>query len=120
MLNTPARRRSDAGFTLIELLIVIVILGVLAAIVVFSVKGITSKGELAACKADVETVTTAEEANYAQNGSYDTIANLVANGFLHAAPSSTKYTVSVNATTGAVTTNKDSAGPPVVTCGQLS
>ena len=38
-------RKDEGGFTLIELLIVIVILGVLAAIVVFSVRGITDRGE---------------------------------------------------------------------------
>ncbi len=34
-----AARREDRGFTLIELLIVIIILGILAAVVVFSVRG---------------------------------------------------------------------------------
>ncbi|MFJ9314355.1 type II secretion system protein [Pimelobacter simplex] len=59
-------RRDQRGFTLIELLIVIVILGVLAAIVVFSVRGITDRGKTSACKADVATVQTAVEAYYAK------------------------------------------------------
>lgn len=115
-LSLDSRRRTnDDGFTLIELLIVIVILGILAAIVVFSVKGITDKGTTAACKADVETVTVAEEAYYAgsyggtppvQNGAatatYATIAQLVDAGLLHSAPSSSKYTITANSTTGAV------------------
>src|SRR5688572_9761497 len=54
-------RRQDNGFTLIELLIVIVILGVLAAIVVFSVRGITDTGEEAACEANYKTALTAIE-----------------------------------------------------------
>ena len=41
--------KEDHGFTLIELLMVIVILGVLSAVVVFSVAGINDKGEAAAC-----------------------------------------------------------------------
>jgi len=57
----------DAGFTLIELLIVIVILGILAAIVVLSVAGITDKGKSSACKAQFETSITALEAYYANN-----------------------------------------------------
>ncbi|WGY00243.1 prepilin-type N-terminal cleavage/methylation domain-containing protein [Nocardioides sp. QY071] len=57
-----AARRNDGGFTLIELLIVIIILGVLAAIVVFSVRGITDKGETSACKTSKATVATAYEA----------------------------------------------------------
>ncbi len=42
-----AKRGQDEGFTLIELLVVIVILGVLAAVVVFSVGGITDTGQTA-------------------------------------------------------------------------
>ena len=41
----------DKGFTLVELLIVIVILGILATIVVFAVRGITDKGQKSACAA---------------------------------------------------------------------
>jgi prepilin-type N-terminal cleavage/methylation domain-containing protein len=58
--------RDDAGFTLIELLIVIVILGILAAVVVFSVSGITDKGTASACKSDVSTINTAAESYFAQ------------------------------------------------------
>ena len=47
-------RQDEGGFTLIELLIVIVILGVLAGIVVFSVRGITDRGEASACKTEVD------------------------------------------------------------------
>ena len=49
-----AARENESGFTLIELLIVIVILGVLSGIVVFSVSGITNRGNKAACKATSE------------------------------------------------------------------
>jgi prepilin-type N-terminal cleavage/methylation domain-containing protein len=59
-------RESESGFTLIELLIVIVILGVLSGIVVFSVSGITNRGDAAACKANVKTVQVAQEAYYAK------------------------------------------------------
>jgi prepilin-type N-terminal cleavage/methylation domain-containing protein len=63
-------KRKDEGFTLIELLIVIVILGILAAVVVFAVNGITDRGEKSACKADYETMGVALEAFNAQTGSY--------------------------------------------------
>jgi len=56
------------GFTLIELLIVITVLGVLAAIVIFSLGGITSKSAAAACNADANTVETAVQAYDAETG----------------------------------------------------
>ena len=63
-------RAKESGFTLVELLIVIVILGVLAAIVVFSVRGINNSSTTSACSADVATVNSALEAYYAQNKAY--------------------------------------------------
>jgi prepilin-type N-terminal cleavage/methylation domain-containing protein len=94
-------RRQDSGFTLIELLIVIVILGVLAAIVAFSVRGITDRGETSACKAEVKTVATAEEAYYAKNGSYATLANLNGGGFLR--DGTPVYVASASAANGSLT-----------------
>jgi prepilin-type N-terminal cleavage/methylation domain-containing protein len=60
----------EQGFTLIELLVVIAILGILAAVVVFAVGGITDRGKSSACKSEVSTVQTAIEAFYAKNGVY--------------------------------------------------
>ncbi len=88
-------RRDQRGFTLIELLIVIIILGVLAAIVVFSVRGITNNSKVSACKTEVRIVNTAIEAYYAKNGNYDgtgaagalQLSDLVAGGLLHDVPS---------------------------------
>lgn len=61
-------KKQDEGFTLIELLIVIVILGILATVVVFSVRGITDQGKESACAADAKTLEVAIEAYYAQHG----------------------------------------------------
>jgi type II secretion system protein G len=60
----------EGGFTLIELLIVIVILGILAAIVVFAVQNLTGQSASAACQSEFKTVETALESYKAQMGAY--------------------------------------------------
>ncbi len=61
-------KKQDKGFTLVELLIVIVILGILATVTVFAVRGITNQGQESACNADKKTMQTAVEAYFAQWG----------------------------------------------------
>jgi len=61
------KTRSDKGFTLVELLIVIVILGILATVTVFAVRGITSKAKDNSCAAEQRTIETAIEAFYADH-----------------------------------------------------
>lgn len=99
-LSLDSRRRNDDGFTLIELLMVIIILGILATIVVFSVRGITNKAEKNACLTERSTVETAVEARYAEKGApYVPVATLVTEGRLHSTPTNT---FTVDAATGAV------------------
>ena len=87
----------ESGFTLVELLVVIAILGILAGVVVFSVAGITDRGQDSACKTEASTVKTAEEAYYAKNKTYGTFAQLTAvPGFLNATP----QLVTLTGTTG--------------------
>ena len=61
-------KKQDEGFTLIELLIVIVILGILATVVVFSVRGITDESQANSCATDQRTMEVAIEAYFAENG----------------------------------------------------
>ena len=63
-------KKADKGFTLVELLIVIVILGILATVTVFAVRGITNQGQTSACAADEKTLMVAAEAYMAQEGVY--------------------------------------------------
>ncbi|MCW2857741.1 MAG: hypothetical protein JWR52_3356 [Marmoricola sp.] len=86
-------RKSESGFTLIELLIVIVILGVLAAIVVFSVSNITNKGDKAACQSTVAEIDTAYEAAVAQGTATSTAVNVSTLGaYFHAGVAPTTVT----------------------------
>jgi prepilin-type N-terminal cleavage/methylation domain-containing protein len=82
--------RDERGFTLVELLVVVLILGVLAAVVVFSVGGITSRGRNASCVTEVREVRTAIEAFKAQsptNANPANLAALVTAKLLESAPS---------------------------------
>jgi prepilin-type N-terminal cleavage/methylation domain-containing protein len=57
----------DGGFTLIEILIVIVVLGILAAVVIYALGGVTSKSATASCVADGATISIALAAFNAKN-----------------------------------------------------
>ncbi len=102
-----ASRKGEAGFTLIELLIVIVILGVLAGIVVFSVRGITDRGDTSACKSNQKTAEVAVEAFYAKTGGNPATIGALVPDYLKSDPSlasvDAKQRVTYNAGTGVVT-----------------
>ena len=114
-------REKDGGFTLIELLIVIVVLGILAAIVVFSLGTITGKSAVAACEADAQQANTGIAAFYAGTGAYATTQAAMSPTYLQTWPNNpnhyvitytgttTTYTLTVkNPTTAVVATISDS------------
>ena len=62
--------RNRKGFTLIELLIVVVIIGILAAIAIPKFANTKSKAYLTAMKSDLRNLVTAEEAYFADSSKY--------------------------------------------------
>jgi prepilin-type N-terminal cleavage/methylation domain-containing protein len=68
-------RRQRTGFTLIELLIVVVIIGVLAAIAVPKYETTKGKANTAALKSDLRNLTVAQESFFYENQAYTTDPN---------------------------------------------
>ena len=62
--------RNNKGFTLIELLIVVVIIGILAAIAIPKFSATREKAYFAAMKSDVKNLASQEEIYYADNYAY--------------------------------------------------
>lgn len=69
-------KSKEKGFTIVELLIVIVVIGILAALVVTTFSGIQKKGRDSERKTDIGAVHSQLEAYHATNGRYPTLANL--------------------------------------------
>ena len=103
MLMKMNKMKSEKGFTLIELMIVVAIIGILAAIAIPQFAAYRERGYIAAMKADVNNVRTAEEAYFVDNNAYvaaivtDTTGDTLSNfGIKSASPGGT-VTVTVGA-----------------------
>ena len=69
-------KRKQNGFTIVELLIVIVVIGILAALVITTFTGIQQKARNTKRETDIKAIYGQVEAYYAQNGKYPTLANI--------------------------------------------
>jgi len=116
MIERLQAKRNQEGFTLIELLIVIIVLGILAAIVVFAVASTKHDSVAASCKTDVKSIELSAEAVNTHAGSYATgpinslnATNLISNGtngaLLKAWPSTSNYILQYTVTSGNVAVN---------------
>jgi len=61
------RKKREDGFTLIELLIAIVVVGILAAVAIVGIGGLTTTANTSGCIASKDAATTAAAAYYANN-----------------------------------------------------
>ena len=91
------QRSSRAGFTLIELLIVVVIIGILAAIAIPKFASTKEKSFVATMKSDLRSLVMAQEVYPADNGTY--YIGGVPNAALKYQPSSNTTVTIVAATT---------------------
>ena len=79
--------KNDKGFTLVELLIVIVILGILAAVTVFAVRGITTKSQTNSCAVEKRAIETATEAYFVDTGADAATMAVLVGTYLRTNPS---------------------------------
>lgn len=68
--------KKQAGFTVIELIIVIVVIGILAAIVLSTYSGIQVKERNSKRETDIQALQTQLEAFYSQNGYYPSLKDI--------------------------------------------
>ncbi len=71
-MNRLPRRRTRRGFTLLELLLVLVILGVLAALIVPRFAGRSEDAKITAARSDISTISTTLGMFEIDNGRYPT------------------------------------------------
>ena len=79
-MNTYIKERRDEGFTLIELLIAIVVVGILTAVVIVGIGGLTNTGSKGACQASADAAKAASVVHHANTGNWPADFNVMAAG----------------------------------------
>ena len=118
MIQRLRQMRNEEGFTLIELLIVIIVLGILAAIVVFAVGTTRSDAIESTCKSAVNSVQLSGEAVKTKGGSYPAadedafLADSTRGGMLKAWPAESNADFDLNWTGTDVQVINNKVDPP--------
>jgi prepilin-type N-terminal cleavage/methylation domain-containing protein len=82
MIESRMEQRGQGGFTLIELLVVIAILAVLAGAAILGIGAMRTNAKKTACKADLDTISTAAEAYKIDTELEPTVASLAAANYI--------------------------------------
>jgi len=106
---------SRRGFTLIELLIVVVIIGILAAIAIPKFSATKDKAKLASVRTDLRNVETAEESYFSDYSAYGNLAQLQAASLVGVSSGNT-MTVTPGTTGYSATASNGSISSGVTTC----
>ena len=101
--------KNRKGFTLIELLMVVVIIGILAAIAIPKFAATKDKSKMAAVKSDIRNIITAQEAYFADFVTYS--ATLPATIFQPSTGNTAAIAVSASSYTATVTNSSISTNP---------
>lgn len=99
-------KKDQKGFTIVELLIVIVVIGILAAITIVAFNGIQNRANATAAEALATDVIKKAEAYNAVQGSYPTISQLKGTT-INEAKLDTKLTTALRDTGGGTSPDKD-------------
>jgi prepilin-type N-terminal cleavage/methylation domain-containing protein len=83
--------KSSDGFTIVELLVVIIVIGILAAVTIVSYTGINGRANVALLKSDLSSSATQLKMYYAEKGSYPTQMAYDTNGNFCPTPTDGKY-----------------------------
>ncbi|MGH7593788.1 MAG: type IV pilin protein [Gemmatimonadales bacterium] len=114
-LHSPGTRNTRSGFTLIELLIVVVIIGILAAIAIPKFAATKDKAKLASVRSDLRNSETAEEAYFSDFATYGTYGQLQTASNLLMSPGNS-IDISTNASGYTVTATNSSISTGVTSC----
>ena len=107
--------QNKKGFTLIELLIVVVIIGILAAIAIPKFAGTKSKAYMASMKSDLKNLVLAEESYFTDFNTYGALADLQAANLF--SPTTGVLMATANNTATGFSATATHPGAAATTCG---